>query len=413
MKKLISLFLALVLVLSLGASALAEEKVTLWTVFTGDDGATLQALIDQFNEEYAGKIFVEHSPLSDPYTNLYLAVNTGTDIPDIMIGHCERIPKMVDDGVLTDISYLTEGDVDLANYPAHVLAFTNYDGDQYGIPWDFNAPVLYVNLDLIAKYGLESILEDGYVTFDEIKAAGEAVAKAGDTETVKVLSYYGANFNEFVARYEEYTQEDLFPDGVLTIDPVKWGGMLKVFREIYEMGAGLAKEENATSHFLGGDLIFFENGTWTNATLMQVEGLNYTAVMMPVFSAETALCRCGSHTWMQPENENRTEETDMAVATFVNWMGAHSLDWATKAGQVPLYKSVTEMDEFKACVQTFLADAGLAKNIKIYRYFNWGTFTGACAHAGNDFIFDSTIDLNSIGAAIQAEVDDAIAAAAK
>lgn len=411
MKKVVALFLALVLLMSIGSAALADEvKISLWTVFTGDDGATLQALIDQFNEAYAGKISVEHSPLGDPYTNLYLAVQSGTDIPDVMIGHVERIPKMVDDGILTDLTVLTEGDVDLANYPEHVLAFTNYDGYQYGIPWDFNAPVLYVNLDLIAKYGLEGLLEDGYVTFDEIKEAGAAVAAAGDSDSVKVLSYYGANFNEFVARYEEYAQEDLFPDGKLSIDPEKWGGMLSVFREIYELGYGLAKEEDATSHFLGGDLIFFENGTWTNATLMQVEGLNYTAVMMPVFSAETALCRSGSHTWMQPENEDRTEETDMAVATFINWMGANSLTWATKAGQVPLYKSVTEMDEFKACVQTFLANAGLAENIKIYRYFNWGSFTGACAHAGNDFIFDSSIDLNSIGAAIQAEVDDAIAA---
>lgn len=204
MKKMLALVMALVFALSLSSVAVAEAPITVqfWTVFTGDDGATMQALVDQFNEEYAGQINVVHSPLADPYTNLSLAVQSGTDIPDIMIGHVERVPKMVEDGLLVDVEFLTEGDVDFANYPDYVLERTNIDGYQYGIPWDFNAPVCYVNLDLIEKYGLESLLEDRMVTFDEIKQAGEADAAAGESETVKAINYYGG-FNSYVARYEQ------------------------------------------------------------------------------------------------------------------------------------------------------------------------------------------------------------------
>lgn len=409
MKKVKVLLLALVMMLCLSSAAMAETTVQFWTVFTGDDGATLQALVDEFNAEYAGEINVVHSPLSDPYTNLYLAVQSGTDIPDVMIGHVERVPKMVADGILTDVSYLTEGDVDMANYPEHVLERTNIDGYQYGIPWDFNAPVMYVNLDLIAKYGLESILEDRIVTFDELKQAGEAVAAAGDSETVKVNNYYG-NFNQYVARYEEMAQQELIQDGNLVIDTEAWGKVIDVFRELNDLGYAIARDDDAVSMFLGGNLIFYEQGTWTNATLMQVEGLNYDCIPVTVYSPETALFRCGSHTWMQPENEDRTEETDLAVATFINWMGEHSLTWATKAGQVPLYKSVTEMDEFKACKQTFLADAGLAENIKIYQYYYWSTFTDVVGRTALDVVYDETIDSSTVGASIQAEVDDAIAA---
>lgn len=409
MKKLSVLLLVLALTLSFCGSALAETTVQFWTVFTGNDGATLQALVDEFNEEYAGEINVVHSPLSDPYTNLYLAVQSGTDIPDVMIGHYERLPKMVADGILTDVEYLTEGDVDLANYPEHVLARTNIDGYQYGIPWDFNAPVMYVNLDLIAKYGLESILEDRMVTFDELKQAGEAVAAAGDADSIKVNNYYG-NFNQYVARYEEMAQQELIQDGNLVIDTEAWGKVIKVFRELHDLGYAVEREDDAVAMFLGGSLIFYEQGTWTNATLMQVEGLNYDCVPVTVYSPETALFRSGSHTWMQPENEDRTEETDLAVATFINWMGAHSLTWATQAGQVPLYKSVTEMDEFKACKQTFLAEAGLAENIKLYQYYYWGTFTDVVGRTALDVVYDETIDADTVGAGIQAEIDDAIAA---
>ena len=218
------------------------------------------------------------------------------------------------------------------------------------------------------------------------------------------------SFNSYVARYEELGQVELIQDGNLVIDPEVWGGVVSTFREMYTLGYMVNREDDASAMFLGGNLAFYEAGTWTNATLMQVEGLNYDCIMMPVFSPETALCRAGTHTWMQPENEDRTEETDLAVATFVNWMGAHSLPWATEAGQVPLYKAVTETEEFKACKQTFLADAGISENIKIFQYYYWSTFTSAVDHAGADAIYDESIDVNSVGAAIQQEVDDAIAA---
>lgn len=412
MKKLLTLVLALIMVCGMATVASAETELQMWSCFTGDDGATLQALVDQFNTEYAGEIKVTHSPLADQYTNLYLAVQTGTDIPDVLIGHVERIPKMIADGILTDVNYLfEEGAVDLANYPAYVLEYTNIDGYQYGIPWDFNSPVLYINLDLIAEFGLEAILEDGYVTFDEIKTAGEAVAAAGKSDTVKMVNYYGG-FNQYVARYEEKGGVALIQDDVLTIDTQVWGDVVAAFQELNTLGYAIAREDDALTMFLSGSLMFYEAGTWTNATLMKVEGLNYTARPYTCFAPETALARCGSHTWMQPDDEERTEEEDLAVATFMDWMGAHSLTWATEAGQVPLYKAVTEMDEFKACAQTFLAEAGLSEHIKIFMYYYWSTFTDAVSKVGNDCLYDANYDIYSVGSTIQTMVDDAIAAGA-
>lgn len=411
MKKALTLVLALIMMLSVASFASAEEPITieLWTVFTGDDGQTLQALVDQFNAEYEGQIVVNHSPQGDPYTPLSLAVQTGTDVPHIMIGHVERVPYLMQEGIITYVDSLADGDVDFANYPEHVLARTNIDGYQYGIPWDFNAPILYVNLDTVAKYGVESILDDGYVTFDELNVAGEAVAAAGDAETTKIFNFYGG-FNQFVQRYEELGQVELIQNDTLVIDTQIWGDMLTYFRNLVTNGYAISREDDARTMFLNGSLMFYEAGTWTNATLMQIEGLNYTAVPVVCFAPETALARCGSHTWMQPEDEERTEEEDMAVATFVNWMGAHSLTWSTEAGQVALYKSVTEMDEFKACVQTFLADAGQSEHIKIFQYYYWSLFTSAVSQVGIDCLYDESMDLYAIGETIQKTVDDAIAA---
>lgn len=411
MKKALALVLALLMMLSVASFASAEEPISinLWSVFTGDDGQILQALVDEFNAEYEGQIVITHSPQGDPYTPLSLAVQTGTDVPDLLLGHVERVPQMVADGILTYMDSLTDGDVDFANYPEHVLARTNVDGYQYGIPWDFNAPILYCNLDVIAKYGLESLLDDNYITFDELNTAGEAVAAAGDTDTVKIFNFYGG-FNQFVQRYEELGQVELIQDGNLVIDTQIWGDMLTYFRDLQTKGYVVDRDAETRPMFMNGELMFYEAGTWTNATLMQVEGLNYTAVPVVCFNPETALARCGSHTWMMPEDEERTEEEEMAAATVINWMGAHSLTWATQAGQVPLYKSVTEMDEFKACVQTFLADAGQSEHIKIFQYYYWNLFTSAVGQVGIDCLYDESIDLYTIGETIQKTVDDAIAA---
>ena len=412
MKKLFALLLAAVMMLGMMSFASAEEiTIEFWTVFTGDDGATLQGLINKFNDEHAGSIKVNHTAIAaaDLYTKLPLAVQTGEGIPDLMIGHVERLPKLAGDGVLTDVEYLLENGVDAANYPANVLARTNIEGYQYGIPWDFNAGVLYVNLDLLAKYGMEDVLTDKYVTFDEIKAIGEAIKTAGDAETVKAVNYYGG-LNGYLPRYEELGGQLVDAEGNLTIDAAIWGKMIEGFRELYQAGYAVGQEDDASSMFIGGSLVFFESGTWTNATLQKIEGLNYAAVAMPCYSAETALCRSGSHTWMQPDNEDRSEETDKAVATFVDWMGAHSLAWATEAGQVPLYKAVTETAEFQALPQTFLAEAFMSDHIHVYTYYHWALLDSALGHIGKTAIYDASIDANSVGAAVQAEVDDAIAA---
>ena len=408
MKKVFALVLSLALVLT-AVSALAETNVNFWTVFTGDDGATLQSLVNEFNDTHPD-IKVNHTPIAaaDLYTKLPLAVQTGSEVPDIAIIHVERIPKLVDDEVLTDVEYLLENGVDKANYPDWVLEKTNFDGDQYGIPWDLNAGILYINTDLIAKYGLESLIEDGYVTFEEVKQAGEAIKAAGDLDTVKAINFYGG-LNGYLPRYEEMGGVLLNEKGELALDTKIFADMLASLREINELGFAIGQNEDAKTLFIGGQLLFYEAGTWTIPTLNE-SGIKYTAVPMTCYSAETALMRSGSHTWAQPENEERTEETDKAVATFVNWMGEHSVIWSTQAGQVALYKGVTESEEFKALPQAFLAQNVMSEHVHVYGYYHWALLDSAIDHVGTDGIYDSSIDLVEVAKSLQAEVDDAIAA---
>lgn len=116
----------------------AETPVNFWTVFSGDDGVIMQKLVDQFNAENTDGIVVTHVPLTsdDFYTKLPLAVQTGEDVPDVMIAHIERVAKLAADGILTDMNFTIENGIDLASLPEDIVAKSNIDGYQYAVPWD-------------------------------------------------------------------------------------------------------------------------------------------------------------------------------------------------------------------------------------------------------------------------------------
>ena len=91
MKKVLSLALALMMVLSLAAVAHAEPiEITYWSVFTGADGATMQAMVDAFNASQ-DEVHVTHTPMTadDLYQKIPLTVQTGTGIPSVCIVHIE------------------------------------------------------------------------------------------------------------------------------------------------------------------------------------------------------------------------------------------------------------------------------------------------------------------------------------
>ena len=82
------LSLALVCVLLLGSVGMAQPvQLQYWTPFTGPDGAYMERMVQQFNEEHAGEIEVELFILpggADYITKLALAIRTGAP-PGVVI----------------------------------------------------------------------------------------------------------------------------------------------------------------------------------------------------------------------------------------------------------------------------------------------------------------------------------------
>lgn len=406
MKKVLCTLLCLMMLAAALPASAEPIQLEFWTVFTGDDGATMQKLVDEFNASQSD-IQVTHTPIvaADLYTKLHLGVQTGSEVPDVCIIHIERFAKLIDQGVLTSVDYLFENGLSKDNYPDWVLEKSNFDGEQYGVPWDFNAGITYVNTDILEKYDLGSYIEDGYITFDEIKEIGPKLLE----DEIYAINFYGG-LNGYLPRYEELNQTSLTDaEGNLAVVAEDWAAMLESLRSMSEMGIAVPMEEDARASFLGGDLLFYEAGTWTVPTL-EAAGMNYTTLPMPCYAPETALQRCGTHTFAMPEDEDRTEEEDIAAATFIDWMGAHSMLWSAEAGQVALYKGVTESAEFAEMPQSFLANAVMSDHVHIYTYYYWDLLDTALSHMGRDPIYDTSLDLVEASEKMLQEINDAIAA---
>lgn len=407
----IALCLSMLLTLCAVPAALAEPvQIDYWSVFTGADGATMQGMVDEFNASQ-NEVYVNHTPMTadDLYQKIPMTVQTGTGVPDVTIVHIERIPDFVDNDMLYayDMDLLAEAGVEAANYNSAAWERSDIDGEHYGIPLDVHSYVTYYNKDLFDQYDLNSYVEDGYITFDEIKEIGDKARAAGWEGEIFDLGWMRSQLLGYYAQLDPACT--LSEDG--TTPSINNANMKQVFqtmKDLWEGGYTTVKNTDYSSKFYSGELLVWSEGIWMKAAVVDA-GINFG--MIPSVCYDPAICKnwTSSHNFVQFADENRTEEEDLAVAKFVNWMGEHSLTWAKNAGMCPAHLSINNYAEFLDMPQAFLADPERADELAIYSYKYWGLFDTAFSRVGWDFV-DDTISIDDALAQIDREINDAISA---
>jgi hypothetical protein len=120
---------------------------------------------------------------------------------------------------------------------------------------------------------------------------------------------------------------------------------------------------------------------------VRLAGINYGMLASACFSPDVCANWMSSHNFVQFADEERTEEEDIAVAKFINFMGENSLTWAVNGGQVPAHVSINDVEEFGDLHQAFLADPERGDELAIYYYLYWGIFDTAFSRNGWEPIF--------------------------
>ena len=176
MKKLLSLVLALVLTLSLCASALAEPVTITYAHFSGAGAQeeTLKKMIAVFEEKNPDiKIDLQITGYDDYFTKLATTVG-GNNAPDVFEMNMENYLAYMLRGACADLTGL----VDASSYSEGTMAAVSSDGKLYAVPMSFSTCVLIYNKALFDQAGI-AYPNDSW-TWADVQVAAEAIKALGD-----------------------------------------------------------------------------------------------------------------------------------------------------------------------------------------------------------------------------------------
>ncbi|MCI8927578.1 MAG: extracellular solute-binding protein [Lachnospiraceae bacterium] len=342
-----------------------KGTIEFWTVFTGADGTSMQAMVDAYNATEPDYT-VNHRAMeaNDLYLKMPLAIQSGEDVPDVCINHVERVPLFQEQGFLTDYTGFLDGsEVKAENYNPKAWAMTELDGGHYGVPLDVHTYVLYANMDLYEKYG-NGVLDDGILTWDEVKSVADACVA---DEIIPIgMAWLRV---KFLASYAQLGGTLSTDGNTPDFNNEKAVQVLENWNDIMNSGYGQKEGDDSWQLFLAGKVLFCPEGIWMYNNVKEA-GLNAQMFDYPVFDAGTKGNWTSSHQFVLPKNDSRDDEKTMAVLDFINFMGNNSLEWA-KAGQCPAHVSIKDVAEFQDMPQAFLADENDELKIYDYKYYGY------------------------------------------
>lgn len=398
---------ALALVLSLstvlaGCGNDDKKTITFWTPLTGDDGAYMDQLVKDYNATNP-EIKVKHVITADMYTKVSTVLNSGKGVPDLAIIHADRVPGFVKQGQLEPMTAVTTAQPEIKeeNYLPQAWNTGNIDGTQYTVPLDIHSNVMYYNKDLLAKYGVESFLDDNVVTIDEMLSLQGKLDEGDYVVNDALLGWV-------ILGQIQNLGGDIQENGKPAVNtPV----MKQAFEEVKKINdAGLMTPfgEDGYLMFQSGNVLFSTDGTWSSTAHAKVEGLNFGVTNVYSAAPDKFTNRSSSHLFAMLKNEKRSEEKVAGIGAFLEFIRANSMEWA-KAGQTVASKQVIENPEYKNYMQSFFtSDEKEIQSLYIYTYEYYPYIAEAVDTYCGDIV-RGNVDIDETLATMQKFVEDKIA----
>ncbi|MCR2803545.1 extracellular solute-binding protein [Paenibacillus soyae] len=392
----------LMTVLSACSSGNSSKTITFWTPLTGEDGAFMDQLVKNYNATNP-EIKVKHVVTADMYTKISTVLSTGKDIPDLAIIHADRVPGFVKQGKLEAMTGIMAAQPELKeeNYLPQAWNTGNIDGVQYTVPLDIHSNAMYVNKDLLAKYGVEHWLDDNNVTVDEML---ELQGKMEEGQYVVNDALIGW---VMLAQIQNLGG-DIQVDGKPAVDSDVFRQAYTSVKKIADAGLMTPFGEDGFLMFQSGNVLFSTDGTWSSTAHAAVEGLNLGVTNIYSVSPDKFTNRSSSHLFAMFENEKRADEKEAGIGQFLEFIRQNSMEWA-KAGQIVASKQVIESPEYKNYMQSFFTSNDVqTQSLYIYTYEHYPYIQEAVDTYTADLI-RGNIDLDETLATMQKFVEDKIA----
>lgn len=390
MKKLLA-GAALALLFSLPAHA---EEITLGRFFgacenAGTDTKTsvgeaciIQSIINAANKEL-GDVQIKTLPTDwgNYYDQIKAAYAAGSP-PNVHVMHAHMIPEFVKVGALADLKDdLAKVGIDPSDWADRASAAVHYKDGVYGIPMDFHANLIHVNMDLMAKAGL---VKDGKPVMptspEELLAQAQQFKKAtGENYLSADFPQYANPLRLFLALVWQQGGDILDKDGKVTVDTPEARKAIAAVSQLLDNDLADRNLNYTDSQqvFINGHAGILMNGTWVvdeysaQAAKPGVALKNYYAAdFFDLFG--TPATWAGNHVWAIPAKlKAENPEKYMAALKAAAFIYNHNADWA-RTGHMAIRKSVLNSEEYKNLPhrKEYAGSADMARSIPSNTHFS-------------------------------------------
>lgn len=267
-----------------------------WNVFTGPDGDTMQKIVEDFNEEYEGRIKINTRVIAseDYYTTLLSAMISGI-APDVCVMHCSRLANFANRNLLYSLDDIVKKlGLDADDFVKVAWEAGEYSKVRYGIPLDIHPLGLYYNKTLLEEKGyseppkdLESFLEMAKAcTYDNDRDGVTDVWGFAIDPNVMAEQLYWSVLYQFGG---QAFNEEKTASAYNTKEGVNALQLLYDMIYKYHISQKGLLPDSAISMFEEGKLAFYSNGPWILSELSTVENLDFGTAAFPKLGKEEAV----------------------------------------------------------------------------------------------------------------------------
>ena len=328
MKKLVALLLAVIMIATLCACGKKDEPSVYYLNFKPEADAAWQALAEQYTKETGVEVKVV-TAASGTYSDTLTTEMAKTDAPTLF--QCGNMAGLKDWG---DYCYDFTGTDVLGQMTTSDFNLVDENGAVKAIGYCYEAFGIIVNTELLATagYSLEDITD-----FASLKAVADDIHSRAAELGFDAFSAPGLEgssswrFSGHLANMPLYYE---FRDDNVTAAPATiTGAYLDAYRNIWDLyitdtaadatSLTTSTGETSTNEFKQGKAVFYQNGTWEYAGLIEAGLKAENLAMIPIYcgvdgEAESGLA-CGTENcWAV--NAKASEGDIKATLDFINWV---------------------------------------------------------------------------------------------
>lgn len=377
----------------------SEEKITIdfWNSWTGSDGETLIAKVDEFNKTNPYGITINMDISSSFAEKLSTSLPTGEAAPLVLLGAADRFGYQE---YLLDINDIWENtSLKETDFNENAMSAMKIDDDLYSIPFQNSMYYLYWNKDLFEAAGLDP--ETPPQSYEEWT---EMASKITDESK----NVYGSGLIMSFGNHEMCMMQMLSGRLVTKTDDGKWSVNIKnnegVKQYLEWMKGEFDSGDNPADNgietmFNAGQIGLMVNGPW-HAAGAKDAGINFG--MTKIFGKEPVGDVAGFFI-----TNSASEEEKLAAERFIEWWYAGGEEtpmeetgagvWSTELGFPTAYLPLAETDAYKNDEKLAALSLDDNSNESIWivtdpEFPGWAETIGVVSTMTESVVFDTPIE---------------------